>query len=63
VLQQVGAALVDPCPQPGPLVEDGLVCDLDRRAPRDLVAVEREQPVLAEAAENLVKRRRLDLQT
>src|SRR5262249_55663407 len=55
VLQQVGAAFVDPSPQPVPLVEDGLVRDLDCRAPRHLVPVEREQPVLAETLEDLVE--------
>ena len=42
VVDDVGAGLVDPLPQAGPLGEKGLVGDLDRGGPGHLIAVEGE---------------------
>ena len=60
VQQQLLAAIVDPSVEPVPLGQQRLVGDLDGRGAGDGMAVERQQPVLAEAVENRVDGGRLE---
>ena len=48
--------VVDPAAQPQPLAQQRLVGDLDGRAPRERVTVEREQPMAPEAIDHLLDR-------
>ena len=52
LIAHVISRAVDPVAQPRPLGEQRLVRDLDRRAPRDGVAVEAQQAVAAERIEH-----------
>ena len=51
---QLLAVAVDPVLQSRPLPQQRLVGHLDGGAPRDLVEVEGEQPMIAESAQHLV---------
>ena len=62
VEEEVLATLFDPPAKPVPLGQDRLVRDLDGRRPRQRLAVEGEQPMLAVAREDLVERVGIELE-
>ena len=62
VEEEVLATLLDPPAEPIPLGQDRLVRDLDRRRPRQRLAVEGEQAVLAVARDDLVERVGIELE-